>query len=255
MHSNSILPRFLSCLGLFVFAIFLGGCNSDPSGQVNQIAPQNSGFITRKIDVGGTERKYTVFVPFTYEPTKLYPTIVFLHGIGESGDDGHHCLFVGLAPYIAKHPESFPFIAIFPQSTGDWTGADRAQMVAAEMDDAEASYSIDKDRIILSGYSTGGYGTWRIGAQYADRFAGLVPMAAYADSDEVPTLAHLPIWIFHNAGDPFVFEAFSHEMYDKLKDAGANVKYTEYGSIGHDCWDRALDDRKLWEWMLMQRRK
>jgi predicted peptidase len=241
--------------GLCLFAILGTGCGADPSGQVNQVAPPNTGFIVRKIEIGGAERKYTVFIPFTYEPTKLYPTLVFLHGIGEGGNDGHRCLTQGLGPYISKHPESFQFIAIFPQTSGDWTGADRAQMVAAEMDDAQGSYAIDKDRILLSGYSTGGYGTWRIGAQYADRFAALVPMAAYPDSDEVPTLAHLPIWIFHNSGDPFVFETFSHGMYEKLKAAGANVKYTEYGSFGHDCWDRAFADQKLWEWMLEQRRK
>jgi predicted peptidase len=240
---------------LLAATALLAGCGADPSGKVNQIAPRDTGFITRSVEVNGKTRKYTVFLPFTYEPSKLYPTIVFLHGLGECGSDGHHCLTEGFAPYIAHHPEAFPFITIFPQSTGDWTGMDRAQMVAAEIDDAEANYSIDKDRIILTGYSTGGYGTWRIGAQYADRFAALVPMAGYPDSDDVPTLAHLPIWIFHNGGDPFVFASFSSEMYDKLKKAGADVQYTEYGDFGHDCWDRAYNDPKLWDWMLQQRRK
>ena len=245
----------LRWIGLVSLIALLTGCGADPSGPVNQIAPANTGFITHTLDVGGTQRKYTVFIPFTYQPSKLYPTIVFLHGLGESGTDGHHCLTEGFGPYIAKHPESFQFIAIFPQSTGDWTGADRGQMVAAELDDAERTYSIDKDRIILTGYSTGGYGVWAIGAQYADRWAALVPMAGYPDSDDVPTLAHLPIWIFHNSGDPFVFAAFSSGMYSKLKAAGANVQYTEYGDFGHDCWDKAYDDPKWWEWMLAQRRR
>jgi predicted peptidase len=243
------------CVWLFSLVGLLAGCGADPSGPVNQIAPANTGFVTRSISFNGTERKYSVFLPFTYEPSKLYPTIVFLHGLGEAGTDGHHCLTEGFAPYIAKHPESFQFIAIFPQSSGDWTGADRGQMVAAELDDAERNYSIDKDRIILTGYSTGGYGVWAIGAQYSDRWAALVPMAGYPDSDDVPTLAHLPIWIFHNSGDPFVFAAFSSGMYNKLKAAGANVQFTEYGDFGHDCWDKAYDDPKLWEWMLAQRRR
>ncbi len=251
---KSLRNHGLLLLSLCLLATAVG-CGSDPSGDVNKVAPQGTGFLTRTVNTGKETRKYSMFVPFTYEPSKRYPTIIFLHGIGESGDDAHKNLTVGLAPHIAKHPEQFPFIVLFPQSGGDWTGEDRAQMVASVMDDAEQKYSIDRDRIILTGLSTGGYGTWRIGAQYADRFAALVPMAGYGDGDDVPTLAHLPIWIFHNTGDPFVLAMFSSGMYDKLKAAGANVQYTEYGSLGHDCWDRAYDDGKLFDWMLKQRRK
>jgi predicted peptidase len=109
--------------------------------------------------------------------------------------------------------------------------------------------------ITLTGISTGGTGTWIIGARYADRFCALVPMCGYGDGEDVAILTHLPIWMFHNSGDPVVLATFSSRMYDKLKEAGANVQYTEYGSIGHNCWDRAYNESKLWTWIADQQRR
>ena len=201
----------------------------------------------RKMDAGQELRKYAVFVPYTYESGKRYPAIVFLHGLGEAGDDGHGQLRIGLAPYISRHPEAFPYIAIFPQSSGEWTGDDRAQMVSEIIDEVQRDYSVDPDRITLTGISTGGTGVWLIGARYADRFSALVPMCGYGDGNDVQILAHLPIWMFHNSGDPLVLARFSASMYKKLEEVGADVQYTEYGSFLHDCWHRAYNDSKLWE--------
>ena len=244
-----------SSLAIAIVSVVLIGCRVDPTSSVNEMAPAGTGFLFRKQDAGRELRKYAVFIPYTYEPSKRYPTIVFLHGFGEAGDDGRSQLSIGLGRYIGKHPESFPYIAIFPQSTGEWTGDDRAEMVSEIMDEVQRDFSVDPDRVTLTGISTGGTGVWIIGARYADRFTALVPMCAYGDGEDVPTLTHLPIWMFHNSGDPLVLSSFSRRMYDKLEAAGANVQYTQYGSFGHDCWTRAYNDPNLWTWIADQQRR
>jgi hypothetical protein len=35
---------------------------------------------------------------------------------------------------------------------------------------------------------------------------------------------------------------------------GSNVTYTEYEGVGHRCWDRALTDPQLLEWLFQRRR-
>src|SRR5437764_3825192 len=120
------------------WAVLIGlvsfGCNADPTHGVNAAAPANTGFIARSVTVDGREHQYAVFLPFAYTAEQSWPTIVFLHGLGEAGSDGRKCLTVGLAPEIGKNPSTFPFIAIFPQSSGDWTGQDRERLVLACLD-------------------------------------------------------------------------------------------------------------------------
>src|SRR5262249_43247238 len=59
------------------------------------------------------EGKYVVFVPHDYKGDKAYPLILFLHGLGESGDDGVRQTKVGLGPAIKKKEKTFPFVAVF----------------------------------------------------------------------------------------------------------------------------------------------
>ena len=47
-----------------------------------------------------------------------FPTILFLHGLGESGNDPSTVLRHGLPPYVAQHP-NFPCIVIAPQCPGN----------------------------------------------------------------------------------------------------------------------------------------
>lgn len=242
-------------LGLSIGMILIGGCASDPSPAVNKLAPQGTGFTEHQITLGSDTHKFAVFVPFNYNPQQKYPTIVFLHGIGEGGDDAHKNLGVGIGPAIAKDPANFPFIVIFPQSGGEWGGPEHDQLVMAALKEAQSKYSIDPDRIILTGLSTGGYGTWAIGSKHTDVFAALVPMCAYDDYDAVPALSKTPVWAFHNSVDPFVFSGGTKEMVSRLQKEGDDAKFTEYGAFGHDCWSRAYDDPALFQWMLEQRLK
>jgi len=39
-----------------------------------------------------------------------------------------------------------------------------------------------------------------------------------------------------------------------LRDAGADVRYTEYPGVAHNSWDRAYAEPGLLPWMLAQRR-
>jgi hypothetical protein len=52
-------------------------------------------------------------------------------------------LAAGLAPVIAKNPSRWPFVTIFPQSTGSWKGPERDRLAMAALKDAEKEYAID----------------------------------------------------------------------------------------------------------------
>jgi len=219
--------------------------------------PTGTGFTVHSLQSSGEDHKYNVFLPRDYSPAKKYPTIVFLHGIGESGGDGVKCTTVGIGPAIARRNGDFPFIVVFPQYGWDWTSEKAGKLVTDVLDDAERQYSIDPDCVALTGMSSGGEGTWVLGARYPDRWSALVPMAGASATSAVPQLAKskIPIWALHNSGDPIVFVGNTRDMVKRVKEAGGNVyQYKEYGAIGHNCWDAAYDQGDLFAWLQKQRR-
>lgn len=245
--------RTLVSLACLVLAVGCGGSNAIKA--VNARAPLGTGFILKTYTLSnGDSEKCSVFVPFNYDAKKKWPAIVFLQGVGEGGSDGIKNTTVGLGPAIAKRPESFDFIAIFPQSGGYWRSDDAHQMAIDCLNAAEKEYSIDPSRIYLTGLSTGGEGVWLIGAKNNTRFAALVPMCAYSGEKVADKLTGVPIWAFHNSGDPFVWASSTKATVKKINSLGGNAKETIYGDFGHDCWTKAYRDPKLFEWLKQQRR-
>src|SRR5450432_1572491 len=241
-------------LGALFSLIFAAGCfHSDPNSSLTNM-PANTGFVLRQSHGDAGTHNYSIFLPRDYTPSNKYPAIVFLHGIGESGSDGKNCTTVGMGPVIAKRDGNFPFIVIFPQTGWDWTSDASDKIMMDALHDAEKTYAIDADRIILTGMSSGGKGAWVLGARHKDIFAALVPMAGYSATDSVPALKNMPVWALHINGDFIVPVSGSREMIRDLQAEGnTNVHYQEFSQVGHNCWDKAYDSGELMTWMQQQR--
>jgi predicted peptidase len=248
------MSSVLRSTSLLLVVLGTGCFSADPSRKLKDM-PAGTGFTVRSLNNSGRTHNYGVFLPRDYSPSRKYPAIVFLHGIGESGNDGKKCTTVGIGPAIAKRNGDFPFVVVFPQNGFDWTSDESGKLVIDVLDDAKRQYSIDADRITLSGLSSGGKGTWVLGARYYDTWNALVPMGGYSATGSVRLLKDMPIWALHNSGDFVVSVGNTREMVDLLKAQGAsNLHYTEYDAIGHNCWDAAYDSGELFEWLQQQRR-
>jgi predicted peptidase len=138
-----------------------------------------TGFLDRSVAVGGVEYRYQVYVPREFNRKQKWPMIVALHGGGEYGSDGMKQTNVGLAPAIRRNPERFPAIVIFPQARADgkpgWQ-LDGGEAAIAAIDKAIKEFSGDAKRVVLTGYSAGGNGTWSLASHYPDKFAAIVPV-------------------------------------------------------------------------------
>src|SRR5438876_382390 len=56
------------------------------------------------------------FRPHDYSPDRPVPTILFLHGLGQTGTDGERQARVGLGRAIRDRESTFPFLVVFPQA-------------------------------------------------------------------------------------------------------------------------------------------
>jgi predicted peptidase len=206
---------------------------------------------------------YLLFLPQGYNARerKTWPLILFLHGAGERGSDVSKVATHGPAKYIKAHPD-FPFILVSPLCPAGriWSNDTLLEL----LDGVSQEYSIDANRIYLTGLSMGGYGTWNLGPAYPEKFAAIAPICGGGEmlslllshSDKPEALNSLGIWAFHGAKDPVVPLAETERMVDLAKKAGVQeVKLTIYPEAQHDSWSETYKNPELYQWLLAHARK
>jgi predicted peptidase len=133
----------------------------------------------------------------------------------------------------------------------------------ALLDHVEREFRVDTERVYLTGLSMGGYATWTLGLAYPERFAAIAPMCGGGNmidpivtrNDKPEAFLSLPVWAFHNDGDPTVPLTESTRMVDALRKLGcAEVKLTVYPSNKHDCWTQSYENQELYDWFLQHKR-
>ena len=217
--------------------------------------PEETGFLNKTIDWEGTPVKYIVYVPKQYNPEKPHPTILFLHGAGERGDDGQAQAKVGLGAAIRKAEDKWNYIVIFPQVPKNKWFPDIEKLVLAMVDKTRKEYKVDEKRLYITGLSMGGFGTWDLMCRHPGLFAAGIPICGGADTAAVAKIAKVPIWAFHGDKDNAVPIKGSQEMIDAIKAAGGNPKFTIYPGVGHNSWDKAYQEENLNEWFLQHVKK
>lgn len=253
-----LFKKTILTLGLALSISLLAGCNGARSVAWEARDKSSTGFLIKSLKFENSDQTYALFVPHSYSPTKKYPVIVFLHGVGEGGNDAKGPLHVGLAPFVFDQQSTFPFIVIFPQSGGgSWKeDSSSAREVIAVFEQVKKDYSVDDGCVTLTGLSTGGYGTWAIGATYKQYFSALVPMGSSANPEKfAPQLTDMPIRSYHNFGDPFAGEWNDSNMAEKVNALGGKVQYTRTNGGGHDCWSGVYGGTELFDWMRSQRKR
>jgi poly(3-hydroxybutyrate) depolymerase len=219
---------------------------------------QNSappGFHLRTISTDQGDRKYAVYVPEGYDGSKAFPVILFLHGAGERGDDGITPAQVGLGPAIFNRQGGIPAIVVFPQARRTWSaGSADSNAALKALDHVLNTYKTDRNRVILTGLSMGGHGSWDLATAQPDRFAAVVPICGPGEPEAADRLKGLPVWTFCGDSDRDETVLNLRTMVEALRREGATARLTEYRGVGHNSWDRAYNNPELVEWMLAQRR-
>jgi acetyl esterase/lipase len=130
---------------------------------------------------------YAIYIPPDYDPSRRYPLYVALHGGSSNGN-----LFLGVVLGNNMDWETYDehlFDDYTPRWSPDWivvapTGYGQImwrwmgeQDVLDVIDDVQAHYAVDPDRVVLGGLSNGGVGAYAIGMRHSWRFAMVQAMA------------------------------------------------------------------------------
>ena len=219
----------------------------------------------------GAKLPYRLLTPQHYEGGKKYPLVLFLHGAGERGQDNQAQIKHG-APIFARADirEKFPCFVVAPQCPKDkqwvdmpWSGpsgtapADPGSMellVLATLDALTSEFSIDPDRIYVTGISMGGFGTWDLITRYPEKWAAAVPVCGGGDKSKAGAAKTVEVWAFHGLDDAVVLPVRSRDMILGLRAAGGIGTHTEYPGVQHDSWTLAYAEPNLIPWLFAQQR-
>ncbi len=188
---------------LFAAALCLGVAHAQPR--------YDRGLEMHAIAIGLEARSLGLYVPSTYRPGQPAPLIVALHGRFSSAQAFH--AISGLAAVA----EARGAIVVYPESqTGVWNGGghallnrpgpppDDVDFIRAAIDAVAEDYAIDRSRIFLTGFDSGGGLVYALACQGRIAFAGVAVVSVLMwdfARDECGAARPTPMLIVHGRRD------------------------------------------------------
>ena len=174
---------------------------------------------------------YAISIPPNYSPSARVPLVLALHfgvGGGNSAGAGRDVLEILVRPALAQ----LGAIIVAPDSLrGDWSTAENENAVNLLLDAVLASYSVDAKKIVVTGFSMGGAGTWHFAEKYPERFSAAVPVAGRPPASAAEW--RLPVLAIHSRNDQVVPIGPTETRIAELQKSGTDAKLIALTGITH----------------------
>ena len=211
--------------------------------------PQRPNVGVMHADNASEERGgFSVYVPEYYQGETV-PLVVALHG---GSGHGRHFLWSWL-----RAVRSNPCILIAPTSSErTWSlmnPAADSQRLHDLVAYAKEHWSVDPERILLTGMSDGGTFSYVSGLQSDSPFTHLAPCSAsfhpmLLEVVDQQRLQGLPIYLMHGALDWMFPVSVAQEANAALSAAGAKVEYREIANLSHTYPQE--ENSRILNWLL-----
>ena len=239
--------------------------NMKPPGELPPPIADKPGYY--ELETDGLEKsqkvRYLVQLPPEYDPYRHYPTIVTLGGPTSTPEMQ---LDWWAGPWLKNKKGNRKgqatrrgYIVVAPE----WCHAyDKTYLYSARehaavlnsLRDACRRFSIDTDRVFLTGHSTGGNAAWDIGLAHPDIWAGVVPITARSDR-------YCPLYWENARNLPMYFvggEKDSRWAIDNARDLDRyllrafDTTVVEYQGRGREHFQEEV--QRIFDWMKLQKR-
>lgn len=180
------------------------------------------------------------------------PLIIFLHGRSRTGRDLSMVTRYGCIDAL-RRGQDIPALIISPQTpVPSWDAAKVMEVV----DWVGERYPYDTDRLYVIGMSMGGWGAFKVAANYPERIAAAIAeCGGYTDGNE-KGLTQVPLWIMHGTADRVTKPSFSHTVVDRmsaLPNGTVRLKTTWLEGCDHSILARTFLLRQMYDWLFAHR--
>ncbi len=172
----------------------------------------------------GKKWNYQISIPTIKEGKKL-PLVLALHwaGGGNTYKEYSNCLAFPALDFLNA-------IIIAPSAKGGlWVEPMNEEKVIALMKDIKKHWPIEDSKIIVTGYSNGGIGSWYYAKKYPKLFSAAIPMAGYYNTQKLK----IPLYIIHGEMDElFDVNKVREDVHGSVA-LGGKIKYEELPGLSH----------------------
>ncbi|MCB0749092.1 MAG: dienelactone hydrolase family protein [Ignavibacteriales bacterium] len=232
---NKRKPIFI----LFVFIIFslitFYGCGLLESSTGIEIdkntlekVPMIKGITNQKIQMGEAGiLLYTLSVPEIKEGETV-PFIIALHWAGVAKVHFSEDYLRGLAEPGFRDLGAIVFAPDVPGY--NWNDEFSEDAILKFLEAAKQVWPINPNKVVITGYSMGGNGTWYMIDKHPNKFCAGIPMASVPSGK---LTGELPIYIIHGKKDELFDYKKAESAYNILKSKGANVRISLPENLSH----------------------
>jgi predicted peptidase len=176
--------------------------------------------------------RYTLAVPASFSPQKKMPLIVALHyGGNVSPWYGKGYLTILVEPAL----RDLGAVIVAPDCPvkEGWDNPTAESAVLELVNFIKQNYKIDNKKILITGFSMGGIGTWYMAARNPKLFSAAIPISAVAEPEIIETIRDIPVYAIHSSGDQLFPIKKVEEMIQKLKAKGLPVQLKILDGVSH----------------------
>jgi predicted peptidase len=208
-------------------------------------------FVPPNVDTRVIERPgeapvyYSIFVPEDYKPSKSVPLVLALHFGGDPEGAGRAVLEI----LVAQAFQELGAVIVAPDSKGGpWTSAANERAIDLLLDETMKTFSIDKKKVAVTGFSAGASGAWQYGMKQPERFSAVIPVSGTPPA--TTTGWRLPVLAIHSIDDTVQPIRPTQLYVAELKKSGARAELIELSGIAHHQTYRFVDGlRRAVPWL------
>lgn len=252
----------------------------DAAGRQGSLRPGGFVRLAYADEVDGSVQFCRAYLPLEYTPAQRWPLVINLHGLNPPNPRYHGWWSVDQRHSPAADNQQVILLEPHGRGNAQYFGIGERDVLRC-LEEARKRFTVDEERVYLTGDSMGGHGTWWLASRHPHLFAAAAPVFGGWDTrigspggpvgtappasnarefflyerqssfSAAEGLLNVPLLVIHGDADETVTVEGSRHATRMLQRWGYDVRYHEMPGWGHED---LLQRERILEWLLTHRR-